>query len=241
MQRIARPWRHGVTFVPMRVLVVGGGIGGLDDGAARCTRRDRRGALEQARGRSASSASGSTRCRTGSSDSPRWASSTRSTASPPHRELFYANRLGQRSARAARPRGRLLVPAALGPPRPPAGLIPRRGARAPRRRRHPRPAPPEHFEQDDDGVTARSSTGPGTTSTRCAVTSSSPPTASIPRSARRLVPRRGPAPLERRDALAGRRRLAGLPRRPLDARRGRYRREARRLPDRRPARAPTRG
>src|SRR5919112_5389381 len=29
MQRIARPWRHGVTFGHMSVLVVGGGIGGL--------------------------------------------------------------------------------------------------------------------------------------------------------------------------------------------------------------------
>jgi 2-polyprenyl-6-methoxyphenol hydroxylase-like FAD-dependent oxidoreductase len=29
MQRIVRPWRRGVTFGRMSVLVVGGGIGGL--------------------------------------------------------------------------------------------------------------------------------------------------------------------------------------------------------------------
>ena len=81
----------------MKVIIVGGGIGGLTAGADAACPRHRLRQSSNRRARSASSASASTRCRTRSRNSPRSACCPRSTRSAIRtKELIYTNRFGQK-------------------------------------------------------------------------------------------------------------------------------------------------
>ena len=219
----------------MKAIIVGGGIGGLDgrpdaarDAAspARSTSRRRR---------SASSGVGINTLPHAIKELKKLGLLERLDAvGDPHLRAHLHEPLRPGDlARAARHRGGLRRAAILDPPRPPAGRHPRGGARSGSARTRSAPAA---GSAPSRRTRAASRPGSSTAPARHVATARgdvligadgihSPVRA-------HALPERGAALLERADAVARRDRVAGLPHRPLDDRRGRALGQDGGLPDR---------